>query len=135
MSDGVVIIRALAVADAALVALVPSARIAGGVMPQGTGLPYVSLQSVSSVDRNILKAGVKRRVTERVQATVVAATYPAMKAVLQAVKVACADKFPTVAGATEIVVHSDGAGPDFMDDAASLYIGSRDFRVSYNEVT
>ena len=134
MSDGVVIIRALAVADVALVALVPSARIAGGVMPQGTALPYVSLQSVSSVDRNILKAGMKRRVTERVQATVVAATYPAMKAVLQAVKVACADKFPTVAGATEIVVHSDGAGPDFMDDAASLYIGSRDFRVSYNEV-
>lgn len=134
MSDGVAIIRALAIADPDLTDLVPAARIAGGLLPQGTALPYVSLQTISTVDRNILSPGVKRRVIERVQATVVAATYVAMKDVLKAVKAACADKMPTIAGASEIVVHSDGSGPEFMDEGASLYIGTRDFRVSYNEV-
>lgn len=134
MSDGVAIIRELALADAALTALVPGARIGGGVFPQGTPLPYVSLQSVSSVDRNILSPVATRRVTERVQATVVGASYGAMKAALKAIKDACADRMPTIEGATEIVVHSDGSGPEFTDDAASLYIGTRDFRVSYNEV-
>lgn len=134
MSDGVAIIRSLAVADLTLTALVPAERIAAGVLPQGTELPYVSLQSLSSVDRNILRVSTRRRVTERVQATVVAATYPEVKAALKALKTACADKFPAQDDVSEVVVLSEGAGPDFMDESASLYIGSRDFSVSYNEL-
>jgi hypothetical protein len=134
MSDGVQIVRALAIANPDLVLLVPATRIAGGIFPQGTPLPYVSLQSVSSVDRNILAPGARRRVTERVQATVVAATYPSLKEVQKAFKRACADQLPVIDDVTAVVVHSDGAGPDFTDASASLFIGSRDFRVSYNEV-
>lgn len=130
MSDGVAIIRALLVADAGVTALVPATRIAAGAMPQGTSLPYISLQLVSSIDRNIIAPGSKRRVTDRVQVTAVGASYAAMKAVMKAVKKAGADKFATGDG----VIHTDGAGPDLMDETASLYIGSQDFRVSYNEV-
>lgn len=134
MSDGVAIIRALLVADPAVTALVPASRIGAGVMPQGTALPYLSIQSISSDDRNIIAPVATRHVTERVQVTAVGATYATMKAALRAVKKACADKLPTVAGVAHIVVHTAGAGPDFMDEAATLHIGSRDFRVSYNEV-
>lgn len=133
MTDGVSIIRAMLIADSTVTALVPAARIGAGVMPQGTALPWLSLQSVSSVDRNIPSPGVKRRVTERVQVTAAGSTYAQMKAALSAAKSACADKFPVVAGVTEIVIHTDGAGPDFMDEAASIYLGSRDFKVSFNE--
>jgi len=134
MTDGIVIVRALLVGDAAMLALVPAERIAGGLMPQGTSLPWLSLALVSSVDRNVIAPGAMRRVTDRVQVTAAAGTFDAMRAVLQAAKNACADQRPTIDGAGEIVVLSQGRGPDFMDEAASIYLGSRDFQVSYNEV-
>lgn len=133
--NGVIAIRQLLVGNAALIALVPAARISAGVLPQGTALPAVSVTSVSSVDRNIPNPGAKRHVRERVQVTVLAETYPSQKAVQAAVKKAAADEMPVVSGITDVVVHTDGAGPDFMDEAASIYLGTQDFSVSFNELT
>lgn len=133
MSDGVVALRQQMVANAALTALVPADRIGAGVFPQGTVLPYVSLSLVSSVDRNLPSPGVKRRVQDRVQATVAAATYEQLRDVMKAVKDAAADTAPEVDGLSQVTIHSLGAGPDFMDEAATVYLGSRDFRVWYNE--
>lgn len=132
--SGVAAIRQLLAADAGLTALVPATRIAAGVMPQGTALPAVSIMSVSSVDRNIPNPGTKRQVVERVQVTALSATYPALQTILAAVRAAAADKLPTVSGLSDVVVHTDGAGPDFMDEAAAIYLSTQDFRVSYNEV-
>lgn len=133
MSDGVAVIMQLLADDAALLALVPLTRIGAGVFPQGTALPYVSLSLISSVDRNLPSPGNQRRVQDRVQATVAAESYEQLRGVMKAVKDAAADKVPTVAGLGQVVVHSLGAGPDFMDEAASIHLGSRDFRVWYNE--
>ena len=78
--NGVIAVRSLLVADARVTALAPVARIVAGMLPQGTDLPAISLMSVSSVDRNVPAPGAKRRVTERVQVTVLAralyARYP-----------------------------------------------------------
>ncbi|CDO37146.1 DUF3168 domain-containing protein [Novosphingobium sp. KN65.2] len=131
--NGVVAIRQLLIADAALTALVPATRIQGGVLPQGTALPSVSITTVSGVDRNIPSPGATRHVTDRIQATVLAANYPSLLAVMDAVKKASADKFPTVSGISNVVVHTDGEGPDFMDETASIYLRTQDFRVSYTE--
>lgn len=132
--NGLAAIRQLLAGNATLTALVPASRIAAGVLPQGTDLPAISVMLVSSVDRNIPAPGAKRRVTDRVQATVMAANYPAQRQILAAIKKAAADTMPAVTGISDVVVHTDSAGPDFMDEKATIYLGSQDFRVTYNEV-
>ena len=131
--NGVIAVRSLLVADTGLTALIPVARIAAGMLPQGTDLPAISLMSVSSVDRNISAPGPKRRVTERVQVTVLAATYRQVKAILAAVRKAAVDQMPTIDGLFDVTVHTDTAGPDFLDEETGIHMQSQDLRVSFNE--
>lgn len=134
MADGVAAVRSVLVADAPLIALVPAARIQAGVLPQTIALPALSITSISKVDRNIPNPGTYRFVTERVQVTVLAANYPSQKQIMAAVRKAAADKFPTVSGIIRVTIHTDSAGPDFMNEDASIYQGSQDFRVTYSEL-
>ena len=131
--NGVIAVRSLLVADTGVTALVTVARIAAGMLPQGTDLPAISLMSVSSVDRNVPAPGAKRRVTERVQVTVLARTYPEVKAIIAAVRQAVADQMPTIDGLFDVTVHTDSAGPDFLDEETGIHMQTQDFRVSFNE--
>jgi hypothetical protein len=131
--NGVIAVRLVLVGDTGVTALVPEARIAAGMLSQGTDLPAISLMSVSSVDRNIPAPGPKRRVTERVQVTVLAATYRQVKAILAAVRKAAADQMPTIDGLFDVTVHTDTAGPDFLDEETGIHMQSQDLRVSFNE--
>ena len=131
--NGVIAVRSLLVADTGVTALVPNARIAAGMLPQGTVMPAISLMSVSSTDRNVPAPGAKRRVTERVQVTVLAHTYPEAKAILAAVRAAAADQMPAIDGLTDVTVHTDSAGPDFLDEETGTHMQTQDFRVSFNE--
>ena len=132
--DGVAAVRSVLVADADMIALVPAARIFAGPAPLGTALPFVMLESISIVDRNIPSPGAQRFVTERVQATWVAQNYPQQKQLQRAVRHAAADKInPTVAGLSGVTIHTDSAGPDFYDQDYSGWRSSQDFRCKYNE--
>lgn len=131
--NGVITVRSLLVGDARLTSLVPVARIAAGMLPQGTDLPAISLMSVSSVDRNVPAPGAKRRVTERVQVTVLARTYPEVKAIIATVRQAAADQMPNIDGLFDVTVHTDSAGPDFLDEETGIHMQTQDFRVSFNE--
>ena len=131
--NGVIAVRALLVADIRVTALVPEARIAAGSLPQGTVMPAISLMSVSSTDRNVPAPGAKRRVTERVQVTVLARTYPETKSIIAAVRAAAADQMPAIDGLTDVTVHTDSAGPDFLDEETGILMQTQDFRVSFNE--
>ena len=131
--NGVIAVRTLLVTDTGMTALVPPARIAAGMLPQGTDLPAISLMSVSSIDRNIPAPGPKRRVTERVQVTVLAATYRQVKAILAAVRKASADQMPIIDGLFDVTVHTDSAGPDFLDEETGIHMQTQDLRVSFNE--
>ena len=131
--NGVIAVRTLLVTDTGMTALVPPARIAAGMLPQGTDLPAISLMSVSSADRNILAPSLKRRVTERVQVTVLAASYPQVKDILAAVRRATADQMPTIDGLFDVTVHTGTAGPDFLDEETGIHMQTQDFRVSFNE--
>lgn len=131
---GVEILREALVSDTDVTAIVPPERIAAGVLPQGTMLPAIALARVSLVERNIPSPGPVKHVTERVQATIMAESYVQMDAVHRAVKRAAIDVAidgPT--GVSAIRIHSLGAGPDFMDEAATIHMTSHDFRVTYNE--
>ncbi len=131
--NGVIAVRILLVGDTGVTALVPPARIAAGMLPQGTDLPAISLMSVSSVDRNIPAPGPKRRVTERVQVTVLARTYPEAKTLIAAIRAAAADQMPTIDGLFDVTVHTDSAGPDFLDEETGIHMQTQDLRVSFNE--
>ena len=131
--NGVIAVRTLLVTDTGMTAIVPPARIAAGMLPQGTDLPAISLMSVSSIDRNIPAPGPKRRVTERVQVTVLAATYRQVKAILAAVRKASADQMPIIDGLFDVTVHTDSAGPDFLDEETGIHMQTQDLRVSFNE--
>ena len=131
--NGVIAVRTLLVTDTGMTALVPEARIAAGMLPQGTDLPAISLMLVSSVDRNIPAPGPKRRVNERVQVTVLARTYPEAKTLIAAIRAAAADQMPTVDGLFDVTVHTDSAGPDFLDEETGIHMQTQDLRVSFNE--
>jgi len=131
--NGVIAVRTLLVNDTGVTALVPVARISAGSLPQGTDLPAISLMSVSSVDRNIPAPGAKRRVTERVQVTVLARTYPEAKTLIAAVRAAAADQMPAIGGIAQVTVHTDSAGPDFLDEETGIHMQTQDLRVSFNE--
>lgn len=131
--NGVITVRALLVADLRVTGLVPEGRIAAGSLPQGTVMPAISLMSVSSTDRNVPAPGAKRRVTERVQVIVLARTYPETKSIIAAVRAAAADQMPAIDGLTDVTVHTDSAGPDFLDEETGIHMQSQDFRVAFNE--
>ena len=57
----------------------------------------------------------------------------AMASVRTAMRHAAADQFPTVSDINAVTIHTETAGPDFMDEAASIYLGSQDFRVTFSE--
>jgi hypothetical protein len=132
--DGVKAIVQVLMADAGVTALVPSTRIMAGVLPQGTALPAISVSSVSAVTRGTLvKGGVTMR-RQRVQVTVMAATYASQASIQKAVIKAAHAKFPTVTGLSNVTLHHDSSGPDFMNEEASVYLGTDDFQATYSEV-
>jgi hypothetical protein len=135
MSGGVEIVRAALVANAALIALVPAARIIGDdALPQDITYPAITLARISGIDRNILNPGTYRHVTERVQVTIFAATRPSRKQVLAAVRKAAADKLNiSVSGLINITIHTDSTGPDFIGEG-EVRITTQDFKVTYSEV-
>lgn len=131
--DGVASLVSVLTGSATVNTLTPAARIVAGVLPQGTALPAISITSVSRVDRHTLTKGAKTLARERVQVTVLAATYESQKAVLRAVIGAADATFPTISGISNVTIHTESAGPDFMSEDASIYIGTQDFAVTYSE--
>ncbi len=131
--DGVAAVVQVLTDSASVTALVPDSRIMAGVLPQGTALPAISVTSVSRNDRHPLTKQAATHRRERVQVTVLASTYDSQKAVVRAVVAACDAQFPTVSGISNVTIHTDGAGPDFMSEDASVHIGTQDFAVTYSE--
>lgn len=131
--SGVIICRRLLTDSAALVAAVPVARIISGIIPQATALPCISLTDISSTDRHTLAAGSSIKVTERVQITVMGATYPEVKSTLALVRKACRNKSGTVGVYTFVTCRLDGKGPDFSDPAAGFSMQSQDTLITFNE--
>lgn len=128
------VIVALLAADAPLLALVPVEKIMAGVIPQGTSLPAVSVTEVSTVEISHIDAQAPYTLVDaRVQVTVVAASYPAQKALLAAVRKACNYKRGTLVGVPVVSVRRGSNGPDFNDPETDFYLQSVDFHVIYHE--
>ncbi|GFE73451.1 DUF3168 domain-containing protein [Novosphingobium sp. TCA1] len=132
--DGVAALRAVLVANADLTAIAAPDNISAGPRPAGMPLPSVMISRVSATDRNIPSPGMTRHVRERVQVTVLARNYPEQKALLRAVRHAAADRVGLdVPGVSNVTIHTEAAGPDFMSEDTSIWIGVQDFIVTYTE--
>lgn len=131
--SGVVICRQLLAGHAPLLALIPASRMFTGVVPQGTPLPCLAITTVSSTDRNTVAAMPIVKVAERVQITIMGATYPAVKSALLQARKACRNKLGAVGTFLNITCRLDGTGPDFNDIDAGFCMQSQDVFLTYNE--
>jgi hypothetical protein len=131
--SGVRIMGELIRGSAPIVEIVPLAMIKAWKLPSGATVPSVLLTRVSRAKKQFLTAQAVWLVTERVQATVRAANGEQREQILGLIERAGSDKIGTIAGFANVAVLSAGGGPDFNDDAASIFMGSHDFLVSFNE--
>lgn len=132
MSD-VKVVRYLLANNAPLVAVVSTARIQAGLVPQGTALPAIAVTHVSTVRRQHIAAAAKEYCIARVQVTVMAADYPTVKSVLALVRSALPRTRGTVNGVALVSLVKDMDGPDFRDDEAGIFMQSVDYIVTFNE--
>ena len=131
--SGVVIGGELLLTSVPLLAIVPEARIKAWLLAQGMPVPSILVTSVSRVEQQFLAKQPFRLVTERVQATVRAATGEQREAIRGLIRDAWDQRQGTLAGFSNVSVLLAGTGPDFSDDAASIFMGSIDARVSFSE--
>lgn len=130
----VAVIRALLVADAAVLVLCPATKIAAGVIPQGTAMPAISITHVGTVPVGHIDAQAEfSLVVSRVQITVMAADYPGATLLTKAARKACNYERGTIAGVSVVSVVRDTVGPDFTNDDASIYCQTIDFKVTHHE--
>jgi hypothetical protein len=130
--SGVAVIRYLLANNATLTAQVDASNIMAGTVPINTVLPAIGLQEISMVERkNVAMNGASVMITSRVQVTVMAKTYAAQKSILELVRKACPNSSGSINGVAVDSIITDGAGPDFEDTDATIYMQSRDFIVNF----
>jgi len=131
--SAVAIARALLVSNAPLVAVVPAARIMAGVLPLNTVVPAISVMSAGANPRLDVKMGsTAHQMTERVQVTLLAASYATQKSILALIKAACPHTRGSIGGFNCDSVLPDTEGPDIQDTDAGHYIQSIDLIIKFN---
>lgn len=131
--NGAEIMGALFRADAPLTAKVREGAIKGGRLRDDEALPVLLVRSISDVDRQTLALEEKVRVTERVSATLRAASYRERSVIMPLVRSAgrAGIFIPRMGDATNISVLTAGAGPE-LNGPGDSYERSQDFYVSYD---
>lgn len=125
------VVMALLKADAALVALVPVARMHQGLIPQSSSLPALALRNISDNDRHTI-SGREATVVEtgRIEVTVAAKDYATKERLIAAVRKACENKRGLINGIAVNNVRNAGLGPDLDNDEASIFGRSIDLMVT-----
>lgn len=132
--SGVAVIQYLLSHSAPLIAVVPAVKIKGGVLPLNTVLPGISVQEVDSFPRlPVNMTGTARFITERVQVTVLAKTYPSKKGIMELVRKALPLSRDTINGIMCDSVLPESVGPDIDDPETQIYTQSRDYIVRWSE--
>jgi hypothetical protein len=130
--SGVAVIRYMLSNNATLTAQVDASKIMAGSIPLNTVLPAISIQEISTIERTDVgmnSAGVY--ITSRVQVTVMTKTYATQKSILELVRKACPNTSGSLNGVAVDSIMPAGAGPDFEDTDATIYMQSRDFIVNF----
>lgn len=129
------VVRSVLIADSEVTNLVPVSNIiADEVAPINMALPIILLKHISGVDRKPLTLGSNVHTRKRVQVEIHATSAASRNAIKSAVRSAgLSNPFPTVAGVSNVTLHTEGEGPDFYVDGTSVRVGEQDFIVTYTE--
>lgn len=132
--DAVAVMRELLLAHDPLTALVGD-RVIAGTVPMSAVTPVaIGLTEISRYDADtVSRSGPSTLVTARVQVTVYATKYPAMKAALNAARLGPGVFTGMIAGVEVRSVLRDNVGPDLSDEEPGIAEQSRDFLVTYLE--
>ena len=118
--------------NANLIAQVPAARIFSGPIPLNATLPAIGVTSVSNVPSTNVSMLNTTLMTERVQVTLYATTYPTQKSILALIRTALANAHGTVNGFTCESIVPAGEGPDIFDDVTLVYEQSADYLIRWH---
>lgn len=129
--SGVAVIRYLLANNAPLLSVIPVARIASGTLPLNTTLPAISVTQVDGSEYRLMKRNGAQLVTERVQVSVLAITYPTQKSILALVRSAIPATRGVVNSVTVDSVDYAGDGPDIFSESPLFYLQSADFMVRF----
>jgi len=129
--SGVAVIRYMLTNNAPLIAVVTADKIKAGVVPINTALPAISIRQISGVEHELIKRGANQFVTERIQVSVLASTYPTQKSILNLIRSAVVSTRGTVNTFSVDSITHEGDGPDLYNDDPVIYEQSIDFMVRF----
>ncbi len=129
--SGVAVIRYMLANNAPLIAVVTADKIKAGVVPINTALPAISIRQISGVEHELIKRGANQFVTERIQVSVLASTYPTQKSILNLIRSAVVSTRGTVNTFSVDSITHEGDGPDLYNDDPVIYEQSIDFMVMF----
>jgi len=129
--SGVAVIRYMLTNNAPLIAVVTADKIKAGVVPINTALPAISIRQISGVEHELIKRGANQFVTERIQVSVLASTYPTQKSILNLIRSAVVSTRGTVNTFSVDSITHEGDGPDLYNDDPVIYEQSIDFMVMF----
>lgn len=118
--------------NAPMIAQVPAARIFCGPVPINTTMPAIGVTSISNVPGMNLSMTGNTVMSERVQVTVYAGTYPLMKSLMALIRTALANTHGTVNSINCESITPAGEGPDFYDDVTLLHEQSADYMIKWH---
>lgn len=111
-------------------------RIYPEFLPLDKALPALVYDQISRVERNAVSlAQPTVKVVSRIQVTALVPekAYPQKKALLAAVRAACANRLGTIAGVADVTTDAGTWGPDLRDAELAISSQSIDFMVTFNQ--
>lgn len=129
--SGVAIIRDMLVRDFMIINAVPKGKIMAGVLPLNTVLPAISIRQISGVELKMIKRSGNEMVTDRVQVTVLAMTYPEQKRILELIRSALQSVRGYVGEFEVDSIRPDIDGPDLYSETPVIYEQSIDYIVRF----
>lgn len=127
------VIHSLLVNASAVAALVVD-RVAPPPLPQGSVLPAIAVEHISSNELTTIDANAPfGLVQSRIQVTAIAATYVQQKSLIEEIRKACNYQRGLIAGVRVVSVLRAGVGPDDRDDDKQQFFQSIDFLVTFQE--
>lgn len=132
--SAVAIVRDLLAANAGVTALTTTTRVFAGVVPEGTALPAIGVMEISATEVPHIDASAPFTIVNAmVQVTVLAASYPKLKALHDAARKACNYQHGLLSGFQVVHIRRTANGPDMSDVSARFYQQSLDLSVLYQE--
>lgn len=139
--SGVSVIRYLLANNAAVTAIIPTARVIAGPVPLGTVLPALTITTIDSIPMNLIRINEANKMhRDHVQvsalfygakATTPGAGYLGLYQMMKLILAACPSQRGTVNGFAVDSIIPDILGPDLHDQETDLYSSSRDFIVRW----